>query len=94
MYTDKQDLLYSHWAAIRKDKSTTKVQIAYDASAKSKNELSLNDCSYKGPKFDQNIMDMWLIFRCYPVAITADICCCDLFEDGKGEWIFSGTGCF
>ena len=62
-----------HHAVIRKDKSTTKVRIVYDASAKGTNGISLNDCLERGPKFDQCIMEILLRFRIHRVALTADI---------------------
>ena len=61
-----------HHAVIRQDKETTKVRIVYDASAQS-NGTSLNDCLHTGPKSNQKILDILLRFRCYRVALTADI---------------------
>ena len=61
-----------HHAVIRKDKSTTKLHIVYDASAKSTG-CSLNECLHKGPKFYQKNLDILLRFHTYPIALTADI---------------------
>ncbi len=48
-----------HHAVIRSDKTTTKLCIVYDASAKT-NRPSLNDCLHKGPKFNQLTLDILL----------------------------------
>ena len=61
-----------HHAVIRRDKSTTKLCIVYDASAKL-TRSSLNECSYTGPKFGQSIFDIILRFRLQRVALTEDI---------------------
>ena len=61
-----------HHAVVRQDKSTTKLRIVYDASLRSEGP-SLNDCLYKGPKFNQLILDLLLRFRSYKVALTADV---------------------
>ncbi|XP_065902306.1 uncharacterized protein [Dysidea avara] len=61
-----------HHPVVREDKSTTKLRIVYDASAKS-NGSSLNDYLYAGPKFGQSIMDILLRFRTHRVALAADI---------------------
>ncbi len=61
-----------HHAVVRSDKTTTKLRIVYDASAKS-NGPSLNECLHKGPKFNQLIFDLLLRFRSYPIALTADV---------------------
>ena len=58
---------------MRRDKSTTKVRVVYDASAKSANSPSLNDCLLKGPKFNQLIFDLLVRFRSYKIALTADL---------------------
>ena len=62
-----------HHAVVRRNKSTTKVRIVYDASARSSNGPSLNDCLLKGPKFNQLIFDLLVRFRSYRVAFTADL---------------------
>ena len=61
-----------HHAVIQCDKETTKLRVVYDSSAKSTG-LSLNDCLYAGPKFDQNMFDLLLRFRANRVTIVADI---------------------
>ncbi|XP_064406470.1 uncharacterized protein LOC135351415 [Halichondria panicea] len=61
-----------HHPVIRKDKTTTKVRVVYDASAKTSGP-SLNDCLDQGPKFDQKILDILCRFRTHRVAVTADI---------------------
>lgn len=61
-----------HHAVIRQDKTTTKLRIVYDASAKTTGP-SLNNCLDPGPKFDQKILDILSRFRVHRVAITADI---------------------
>ena len=62
-----------HHAVVRRDKSTTKVRVVYDASAKSASGPSLNDCLLKGPKFNQLIFDLLVRFRSHKIALTADL---------------------
>ena len=51
-----------HHAIVREDKTTTKLRIVYDASARSDGP-SPNNCLYAGPKFNQSIFDIILQFR-------------------------------
>ena len=62
-----------HREVIRNDKTTTKVRVVFDASAKKGNNISLNDILYKGPSLTPELFNMLLEFRIYPIAITADI---------------------
>lgn len=62
-----------HHVVVHRDKATTKVRVVYDASARSANGPSLNDCLLKGPKFNQLIFDLLVRFRSYKVALTADL---------------------
>jgi len=59
-------------AVIRRDKSTTKLRVVYDASARS-NGVALNDCLYIGPPLAENIFDVLLRFRANRVALAGDI---------------------
>ena len=61
-----------HHAVLRHDKSTTKLRIVYDASAKT-NGPSLNNCLHVGPSLHQKIFNILLRFRMWPIAIIADI---------------------
>ncbi len=62
-----------HHAVVRHDKTTTKLRIVYDASARNNDNPSLNDCLQKGPKFNQLVLDLLLRFRAYEVALIADV---------------------
>jgi len=61
-----------HHAVVRDDKSTTKLRVVYNASAKT-NGPSLNDSLYTGPKFGHDIMDIIIRFQMHRVALTGDI---------------------
>ncbi|UYV64954.1 hypothetical protein LAZ67_3002556 [Cordylochernes scorpioides] len=62
-----------HHPVIREQSTTTKMRVVFDASAKSENNVSLNQFLHKGPKIQQDVFFLLLRFRTYPVAITADI---------------------
>ena len=44
-----------HHAVVRRNRDTTKLRVVYDASARSGEVPSLNNCLYAGPPFDQDI---------------------------------------
>ena len=61
-----------HRAVVRENKSTTKVRIVYDASAKNKGP-SLNECLYKGPCLNALLYDIFFRFRVHNYGLIADI---------------------
>jgi len=63
-----------HHAVIKPDKSTTKLRIVYDASAKpQKANKSLNNCLYRGPVMLNDLTGIMLRFRTHPIAVVSDI---------------------
>ena len=62
-----------HKEVLRNDKASTKVRVVFDASAKTKNNVSLNEILYKGPCLTPKLYDLLVKFRLYPVALVADI---------------------
>ncbi|XP_066919514.1 uncharacterized protein [Clytia hemisphaerica] len=64
-----------HHAVIKPEKSTTKVRIVYDASAKANNNelFSLNECLEAGPPLNTDLFEILLRFRTDKVAIVGDI---------------------
>ena len=61
-----------HFPVIRMEKSTTKVRIVFDCSAKT-DGVSLNDIIDPGPKLQRELFDVLLRFRRYTVALACDI---------------------
>ena len=63
-----------HHCVVKPDKTTTKLRLVYDASAKSsKNACSLNDCLYRGPVLLPELGGMLLRFRVFPIAVCSDV---------------------
>ena len=71
--TNKRVHYLPHHAVVRHDRETTKLRVVYDASARSRDVPSLNNCLYAGPPFDQRIFDILLRFRVHKTALTGDI---------------------
>ena len=63
---------HPHRAVIREDKSTTKVRVVLDCSAKNKGP-SLNASLHKGPVLSSMMYDVMLLFRLFDVAMISDI---------------------
>ena len=61
-----------HHCVVREDKSTTKLRIVYNASAK-ENRPALNDCLHTGPPLTPEILDILVRFRVQPIALVEDI---------------------
>ena len=72
--TSRDSHFLPHHGALREDKSTTKLRITFDGSAKSAlKDLTLNNCLEKGPNVTSHIFDILLWFRSYTIGIVADI---------------------
>ena len=62
-----------HHPVVRKDKTTTKVRVVYDASAANSTGISLNSCLYPGPCLLKTVAEILIRFRANPIALIADI---------------------
>ena len=61
-----------HFLVVKKDRSTTKIRIVSDASARH-NGIALNDVICQGPKLQNDLLNILLRFRRYPIALVCDI---------------------
>ena len=61
-----------HFPVVRPEKSTSRVRVAFDASAQ-QNGKSLNSESLPGPKLQSNIVDILVKFRKQPVVMAGDV---------------------
>lgn len=63
-----------HHAVMTPSKTTTKIRIVYDGSAKPKStDKSLNDCLLQGPTLLEDLCAILLRFRLNEIGVTADI---------------------
>ncbi|XP_037515323.1 uncharacterized protein LOC119391742 [Rhipicephalus sanguineus] len=62
-----------HREVVREDSLTTKLRVVFDASSHVKGYMSLSDCLDKGTNLNPDLLQVFLRFRCYPIAINADI---------------------
>ena len=56
-----------------KDSTTTKLRVVFDASSKSPNGNSLNDCLLLGPRLQDDLFDFLIRFRLHQYALSADV---------------------
>ena len=56
-----------------KDSTTTKLRVVSDASSKSPNGYSLNDCLLLGPRLQDDVFDILDRFRLHQYALSADV---------------------
>ena len=66
-YLPYHALLRQDHALLCQDKSTSRLRIVYDVSARSTGP-SLNDCLYIDPKFGQSIFDILIHFKLHKIA--------------------------
>ena len=72
--SEKKRICYlPHHPVFKPSSSTTKTRIVFNASAKTTNDLSLNDILLKGPTIQQDIYSITLRFRTHEIALVADI---------------------
>ena len=63
-----------HHPVVRIGHNTTKVRVVYDASAKCrKDQMSLNECMYRGPIILPDLCSVLIRFRLHRIAVIADI---------------------
>lgn len=62
-----------HQAVLKETQTDVKIRVVFDASCKSSKFISLNDVMCTGPRLQQDLFDIVLRWRKYPVVISADI---------------------
>ncbi|XP_044741882.1 uncharacterized protein LOC123302855 [Chrysoperla carnea] len=62
-----------HHGVIKLESESTPLRIVMDAGAKSNSSYSLNDLLYSGPKLQADVLTLFLKFRLFEIALTADI---------------------
>ena len=62
-----------HHCVLKDASTTTKLRVVFDASAKTKTGLSLNDCLMVGPKLQHDLSSIVIRFRFFKVALSADV---------------------
>lgn len=62
-----------HHGIFKQKSSSTPMRVVFDASAKTDNNLSLNEILFAGPKLQNDIFVLLINFRLFSVALSADI---------------------
>lgn len=63
----------SHLPVLRRESQTTKLRVVFNASMKSSNGKSLNDCLHVGPNLQANLFSLLIRWRWHRFVYTADI---------------------
>ncbi|KAF0721556.1 Integrase catalytic domain-containing protein, partial [Aphis craccivora] len=63
-----------HHAIYRPEVDAKKIRVVFDASARGFRGPSLNDCLFRGPKLQQDLIDILIRFRVHKYVFTTDIC--------------------
>ncbi|GFY47686.1 integrase catalytic domain-containing protein [Trichonephila inaurata madagascariensis] len=71
--SDSNNVTFYLPQVIRKDRPSSQLRIAYDASSHDANSPSLNSCLHVGPNLYPEIFDILLRFRQNAVAFTVDM---------------------
>jgi len=71
--TKNRTFYMPHRPVVKESSSSTKVRPVFDASAKGRNGVSLNDCMETGPNLIPSLVDILVRFRRWPIALAADI---------------------
>ncbi|GBN98758.1 hypothetical protein AVEN_149594-1 [Araneus ventricosus] len=69
--SNNQGFYLPHHAVILSDKTTSRLRIVFDGSAHEGGHSSLNQSLYTGPYLHPNVLELFLLFRENPVALTA-----------------------
>ena len=62
-----------HQAVLSPNKTTTKLRVVFDASAKGDKGTSLNEALYRGPVILPQLVGVLLRTRSYPTIIVGDV---------------------
>jgi hypothetical protein len=71
--TDDQSYFLPHHPVVKESSSTTKLRVVFDASAKTSNNISLNDIMMIGPKIQDDLFSILIRFRTHIYVLSADI---------------------
>ncbi|XP_026462759.1 uncharacterized protein LOC113365404 [Ctenocephalides felis] len=71
--TQENPVYYLPHHPVIKEYGTTKLRVVFDASAKTSNNISLNDILHTGPKLQQELISILIRFRCWKYVFITDI---------------------
>ncbi|XP_045541861.1 uncharacterized protein LOC123723324 [Papilio machaon] len=69
----EQPVYYMHHHCVLREGKSTDLRIVYDASSKTREKDSLNDCLYRGPLMLEDLTGLLIRFRENKVGIVADV---------------------